>query len=657
MLKRLGYTLVVPLLACLQAVPGSAEPRPAAVRAAGGGRILVETLAPDANVVKGRLVFSTVNEEIRPAKTVRISNTGTATLQVSSLSLGQSLDMVNAVAGRSKDHTREEDFILVDPPALPLALAPGTSYDLAVQYAPQRTATLHSSGQPTHTEDGESYAALTIASNDPKASAVVLGLAGINSYDFEGKNENSLAEIARAFGWTTDIGSEKSDIGGQKTLMGDEVYSPYWLRADTSRPVLLWPLARYSGRSDGAGGSQRWEAKAGSGGNLYQFAGRDQDDSPEGWEVPGSDDLSGGENQKVLLKILPFNSGSYSKTNTVPSQDAVDFKPSAAFSLKNTGGGSSTDDSLNGAEQLHNWRLYPVRDGNGQLVANTWLAAQDNGIDGEFTKNFDYNDAVFLLTNAKPEQAELDPAVPAAAPGAAAVKLYFSSTYTGTLTDNNGDTLGFTDVQLNGQDGYTHSASYRPDLLDLTRGDPGTLKVTTTEGTNEGDSNSLVNGLQLKFDGRNTKFKVSARLLGPLSQINIPNQRAGIMVGPNQDNYLRLTASARSNGSLALQFVFEHKGDPVYVGSSVYIRDPDKLQYLELFLLGDPKAARVQAAYRAVYTTGEDSGQVALATPVTLAGGQVGHFFAAQSKAGIFASSKDAPAITITYDNFAVSAN
>jgi len=69
--------------------------------------------------------------------------------------------------------------------------------------------------------------------------------------------------------------------------------------------VLLWPLAVYSGRGNNPHGGVRFEAKPGSGGNsgsLYELAGRNNDDG-----VLGSNDNSGGENQKLVPKILVNN--------------------------------------------------------------------------------------------------------------------------------------------------------------------------------------------------------------------------------------------------------------------------------------------------------------------------------------------------------------
>lgn len=355
----------------------------------GGGNIQVKT--PDSEIVQNRMVFSTVNEERRPPKTLTITNTGSKNLTITGLSFGNG------------EASTEADFELVNAPTLPFTLAAGGSHDLNVQFAPKggdKFASLNPNDSPTHTKNGEQYDSLIITSNDPAQSKVTVNLAGLNSANYEGNNEPALAEIARTFGFNFNVGKEDNVLGGSKTPLGDEVYSPYWLRADTTKPVLLWPLAVYSGRGNIPHDSIRFEAKPGSGGNsgtVYQLAGRNNDDSPTGNEVLGSNNLSGGENQKLLPKIL------VNGVNTTPTASTVDFTPTQAFALNR--GGAWTDDSKNGTSQLHNWRLYPVGDA---ATTTTWVAATDpgNNPDPSTGKNFDYNDNVYLLVNARPESSQ-----------------------------------------------------------------------------------------------------------------------------------------------------------------------------------------------------------------------------------------------------------
>ena len=45
----------------------------------------------------------------------------------------------------------------------------------------------------------------------------------------------------------------------------------------------------------------------------------------------------------------------------------------------------------------HHIRFYPLRDGNGNLVPNTYLLVIDyNGV------NYDYNDNMYIISNIKP---------------------------------------------------------------------------------------------------------------------------------------------------------------------------------------------------------------------------------------------------------------
>lgn len=298
----------------------------------------LEVITPNSNIVQNRIVFSTVRGEVRPSKTLTLRNTGSETLTISSLSLGSSLEQNNAVAGRLVDHQRAADFRVLDSRTgrtitQPINLAANQSINLAVQFRPQRKASLTAADSPTHTLNGENYASLTINSNDADG-AVKVNLAGLNAASYESDFEASLAEIVRSFGFTTNIGSEDNKLGVTNTKFGDEVYSPYWVRADVSKPVELMPIAVYSSRTTTPHDGVAFRYKNGTKDNfLYGLAGSDNDDN-----IAGSNDQSGGENQKLLPKIL------VNGVNKMPTSADVDFNPTSPFALKR--GDGSTDDNL-----------------------------------------------------------------------------------------------------------------------------------------------------------------------------------------------------------------------------------------------------------------------------------------------------------------------
>lgn len=603
----------------------------------------LEIITPDQDVVQNRMVFSTVNEEVRGAKPLILRNTGDAALTIT-LNLGDSQEKDNAVPGRIIDHERAADFrILNTPTGTPFSLNPGASLNVSVQFAPQRQSVSTPTGI-TDTLNGENYASLNITSNDPDLGTATVNLAGLNAGDYEGPREPSLAEITRTFGFGIDIGTQH-DPGVSNTLLGDEIYVPNWVRADANRPVELWSLAVFSSRSDVPHDSVTFEAKPGTGGNrglIYVLAGRNDDDN-----VPGSNNLSGGENQKLLPKIMPTPFSD----SQVPTSNTVDFSPTSPFALKR--GNGYTDITRNGPGRIQGFKTYAVRDADGVIVPDTWLIACDIGIN--FPRNFDFQDDIWLMKYAKPENAALDPARGGLVPGSDGLIHNFNQAYPGSLKDKDGQTIGFTDVQLNGTDGFTPTTSYKPALLDI---DPSTsvLKVTSTAGAN-GSDNNLVNGLQTTFDGRAGKAMITTKLLGDLSYLNAGVEQAGVMIGPNDDNFMKLVARALPGGGVGLEFYKEIQGVGDRLGSLIPIANPSALQSLELMLYTDPQAKTVRAGYNAIYNTGASSGVVPLSSFTVLKGDDFGRFLTAQSKAGILTSNKGGTPFTATFDRFAVERN
>ncbi len=240
-----------------------------------------------------------------------------------------------------------------------------------------------------------------------------------------------------------------------------------------------------------------------------------------------------------------------------------------------------------------------MRDRDGVLVPNTWLVSMDYaGI------NYDYNDNVYLVSNMKPENPAVDPNPAGAVPGAPSLVLEFDKAYPGTLLDTNGETTGFVSTQPNRLDTSPGADSYEPALLDLDLA-AGDLRIdtfgTATTGSNANLDNTLVNGLQLPFDGSTGTFHATTTLVGPLSNLIAGNQQGGVMFGPSQDNYVKLVAINKA-GVPSIEFFKEEAGVGVTVGTPIAIPNPSAVASLELVLIADQTAqdgpGRLSARWR-----------------------------------------------------------
>jgi glucose/arabinose dehydrogenase len=110
--------------------------------------------------------------------------------------------------------------------------------------------------------------------------------------------------------------------------------------------------------------------------------------------------------------------------------------------------------------------------------------------------------------------------------------LDFSAPVAGTVGDKDGEGTGFESVQAN-----KNGPGHLPANLDLTGGQ---LLLTSTAGDTGRTVNTQANALQVTVTPTNG-YTVSALIDGPLP-VTTPFQSAGIFVGPDQDNYVKLVA-------------------------------------------------------------------------------------------------------------------
>ena len=178
--------------------------------------VLKVTSTEDLLGLSSRLVFSTIKAAATPARTFTVTNTGTAALKVTGLTI---------------TGTNPGQFKLRTGQATAFTVNPGKTATVGVHFKP--------------TAVGVKAATLTVKNNDTARPNYAVALRGVNAADSKGKNEASLANIVSALGYTTKVGFTTVQQAKTRLPVGDEVVAPYFRRVDPTKPVRLVPVARY----------------------------------------------------------------------------------------------------------------------------------------------------------------------------------------------------------------------------------------------------------------------------------------------------------------------------------------------------------------------------------------------------------------------------
>jgi hypothetical protein len=323
--------------------------RPTAVGGGGGGGGNLQLQNLDGVPFEDRLVFSRIGSLTSPpangvhdTATLRLKNAGTGALTISGL----------PISG---------PWQLVSPPTLPASIPAGGTLDLTLRF-------IATSGRVSN-------GTLTIQSNDSTPTRTV-ELSGYWQSVSEGGKEPTLSEMVNVFGYKTALTYPGQPLNQQGFVRatGDEVLSPYWGRADTTKPVTVRQLASYHSCFSTA--TFRWFAKGSTTRtNIFTSYGTD------------------------CQSVLP-------RRANLAGPAEGSFSPSGAFGVAVDG--EQSDPTLNdpAADMSkgcpgpcgHHVRFWTLRDRSGAVVPNAYLVAMDySGI------NYDYNDNLYLITNVKPE--------------------------------------------------------------------------------------------------------------------------------------------------------------------------------------------------------------------------------------------------------------
>ncbi|WP_380052068.1 carbohydrate-binding protein [Falsihalocynthiibacter sp. SS001] len=320
-----------------------------------GASLEVEGL--DAAAADDRLVFTSIDQpvsgqEFRNEATITLSNAGFAALAISAITFD------GADAG---------SFEIVG--NAPTSIPAGGSVDVTIAFTgidgvDDNAAVLQNASLTVETSAGDT----TIA------------LAGLAQLQSESGEEPTVAQIVEAFGYSTDVAQGQLNGGGDVETIGDEVLLPYLQRLDDSQPVEVINMAAFLQQ----GNISRVNIHDLSDDGLTElFAGDDQQGqtvSPDGLVVGSGN--TGSVGQASLNRDAPFG-----------IKVTVDGRPTyAAWTDPEI---NKADSALGVNDEGHYIRFFEAKDSSGAVIEGTYIGVQDYPGGG----NFDYNDAMFVVTN------------------------------------------------------------------------------------------------------------------------------------------------------------------------------------------------------------------------------------------------------------------
>ncbi|HEY2586771.1 MAG TPA: DNRLRE domain-containing protein [Tepidisphaeraceae bacterium] len=466
------------------------------------------------------------HDAVHDTDTLQINNTGNQTLVISSLSLSDTTD-----------------WQIVNPPTLPLSIAPGGSANITVKFV-ATTNPPHTDNQTndTQTTNGLSpvqaggvwNGTLTIASNDAARPTRTVQLAGYWQDMSENENEPSLQTIINSlYGYGTTIASSQQpqypNNGSQPVYYGEEVASALWNVADATQPVSIRQLAAYHTQYDPPSGT-------------YPA-------TTIGWYNAGSS-----QNVNILFQDQPGESQSLLPTvyGSTSTPAAATLTPSGAFGWDIDG--EFSQDNLNTADLSngrsgHAVRFYPVRDSAGNLVPNEWLMVMD--YENSAYDNSDFQDNIYLVSNMRPQAqapAPADAQATAAAAGGVNLQwqpvsdgslvgynIYRSNSPTGTFTKLNGSPIS-TARYLDATAPQGVTSYYRITAVDASGESLGANASAVATASNATITTLAPTGDAYVIDGApNTNFGSATDLQAKVSS-----------AGYNHESYLRFDLSGLS---------------------------------------------------------------------------------------------------------------
>ena len=302
-------------------------------------------LAPEITAVPAEMIFEVTENSDGPqsdTKQVQITNTGNALLEVSAVRLLGTFAKNYSFSGPST-----------------FTLAPDVSQNFTITFDPPN--------DNSETDRGYQEARLSFTSNTG-ADPFDLGLHGLKKWGREGGKEPPLQDVVNTLGIGIDVGWTTLADDVTIPLRGEEIPDSIFEPAGFG-PVGIEVVARY----------------APAGVVSYGYY------TKRNGEVTLNQIGTLADGLAAAQTLFPLRtSGS--------DQFAVTTKN--GFGLYVQTGGSAgtlyTEDQLNSDGVERRTRVYPARDRQGQLIPNSYVIGFEEATNG------DYQDYLFVITNAKP---------------------------------------------------------------------------------------------------------------------------------------------------------------------------------------------------------------------------------------------------------------
>ena len=381
-----------------------------------------------------RLVFSRIRDQdtvvgnsFHDQATLVVRNTGDGPLVLSSaaLSNGDFTILSGGTAGGS------------------VTIAPGGSRNIVVKFV-YNNATAHRAIVRE--------AMLTLTTNDAAHPTQIVRLGGLWQAASEEtgtpgfSNEGNLNDIVAALGYQIDVGPDTGmsnydtgqNTGGTRTAVGQENLSAFWQKAGTGS-VTVQQIAAYHQQRDPSWNGDPNQSHYVPNTTFNWFYGSDGIGSTTYRKVFKHNAADG----QTLLPRLDNNNTALAKGTFDPGSAAFGISVDNAWHSDEARNKDRTKNHPADGPQanLHAFRFFALRDAQGNIIPNAYLAAEDNvgdGGDGSYRgSNFDYQDNVYLLFNVKPVEGPAAPASVAAGPSDAGVMLSWAANAEGNLAGYN----------------------------------------------------------------------------------------------------------------------------------------------------------------------------------------------------------------------------